>query len=179
MLLPGSPRPKMGLVLLSSSISDPKEATHTEICKLSNDTGPLLPPAKWKSLLGRAGGSPDTLCLYQHLAQQGSYLYGSFSPSVTFFSVGLPHPESSINACWVREWTKIYKIRKMEIQISWALWESNLAKCIRRYIYLLWSNNITGAMTYRTKFKMSIKLPMCICSPKHYKWKILEIIAQH
>lgn len=42
MLLLESPRPKMALVLLSNSISDPKEATHTEICKLSNDIGLLL-----------------------------------------------------------------------------------------------------------------------------------------
>lgn len=60
MLSMGSPRPKMGLVLLSISINDPKEATHTEISRLSNDIGPLLPA----ELEVPPWSSPSTLCLY-------------------------------------------------------------------------------------------------------------------
>lgn len=85
----------MGLILLSISINIPKEATHTEI-KLSSDTGPLL-PAEWKSLGG--GRTPGAPCLHQHLAQQGPYFYGSFSPSVPFFSLSLPHDEGFKNVC--------------------------------------------------------------------------------
>lgn len=46
------------------SINNPKEATHTDIAKLSKDIGPLLPA----ELGVPPQDSPSILCLHQHLA---------------------------------------------------------------------------------------------------------------
>lgn len=108
MLSMGSPRPKTGLVLLSVSINNPKEATHAEISRLSNDIGPLLPA----ELEVPPWSSPSTL----RLARWGSYWFGSFSPSVAFFSLSVPRDEGLKNVCWARGWIEVYKIMKMEIQ---------------------------------------------------------------
>ena len=75
MLLMGFPRAKMGLVLLSISVNNPKEAT-------------LNVAFKWHSTHWAAGpseGSPGALSLYQHLAHQ------ELLPSATCFSLSLPH----------------------------------------------------------------------------------------
>lgn len=82
MLSMGSPRPKMELNI---SVNDPKEATNwnLEAFRWHSASSTKLEVPLWNPL--------GILCLSQHWAQKGPYLYRYFSPSCCFFLLGLPY----------------------------------------------------------------------------------------